>query len=215
MGLLYLIIGLDVLIANKNKILNIIVSIIHDAFKIKSIYTIPIIVGFQRSIFCNEAGMGSTSMIASLSNNKDYNSESKIQLIGLYYITLVVCTISAFIILTTNYEQLDIKNINGIEIINYSFFYHFGKGGSILSSFIISMFAFSTIITSYYYGDISLKYLLGNKSINISKIIVIIVIVLSFVVNSSNIWGFVDITTALTTIINIYSLIKIRKDLRN
>ena len=215
MGLFYFFIGLYVTIINKEKIINILINIFLDAFKIKSIFVIPLIIGFQRSIFCNESGMGSTSMVASLSNNKDYLKEAKIQLIGMYYITLVICTISSFIILTTNYEQLNISNINSIEIINYAFYYHFGLFGRYISSIIISMFAFSTIITSYYYGDISLKYLLGNKNNIISKIIVIIVIVLSLFVGGTNIWAIVDITTALTTIINVYSLIKIRKDLRN
>lgn len=214
MGTIYVIIGLYVLFINIKLIPKIISSIINEAFNIKSILTIPLIVGFQRSIFSNESAMGTTSMIVSLSENNNYKEEFKIQLIGMYFITLIICTISALLILTTNYEILNIKNLNGIEIINYAFNYHFGCYGKMLSTLIISLFAFSTIITSYYYGEICIKYLFKNKSNKISKIIAIIVIIFSTSISGKSIWGIVDITSALLTIINIYVFIKMRKKLK-
>lgn len=213
MGLIYVLIGLYVIISNIELIPNILINIIKDSFQIKSLLTMPLIVGFQRSIFSNELGMGSTSMVVALSNSNDYYRESKNQLIGMYFITLIVCTISAFIILTTNYQQLMIKNINGIEIINYAFNYHFGEYGMFLSNLVVVLFAFSTIVTSYFYGDCCIKYLFKNKKNTFVKIIVIIVIVLSAYISTENIWALVDIATALTTIINLYALYKMRKEL--
>ena len=214
MGLLYFIIGIIVLFNNIDILSTIFVDIVKDSIKFKSILTLPFIIGFQRSVFSNESGMGSTSMVVALSTSNDYEKEYFVQSIGMYYITLVICTISALIILTSNYEQLNINNINGIEIINYAFNYHFGKYGSFISTIIITLFAFSTILTSFYYGDISIKYLFRNKNNTITKIIVIIVVLLGLFVNPSRIWAIVDISTALTTIINVYALIKIRKHLR-
>ena len=215
MGFIYLIVGIIVIINNLNTIPTIIVDIIKDGLRFKSIVSIPFVVGFQRAIFSNESGMGSTSMVVSLSKNNDYKQEYFFQAIGMFYISLIVCTISALIILTSSYETLNISNINGIEIINSAFNYHFPKIGYILSALIITLFAFSTIITSYYYGSIAIKYLFHNKNNTITKIIVIIVIVLSAFITPLNIWGIVDITTALITLINVYSLIKIRKVLKD
>ena len=215
MGFIYLIVGIIVIINNLNIIPTIIVDIIKDGLRFKSIVSIPFVVGFQRAIFSNESGMGSTSMVVSLSKNNDYKQEYFFQAIGMFYISLIVCTISALIILTSSCETLNISNINGIEIINFAFNYHFPKIGYILSALIITLFAFSTIITSYYYGSIAIKYLFHNKNNTIAKIIVIIVIVLSAFINPLNIWGIVDITTALITLINVYSLIKIRKVLKD
>ena len=214
MGLLYLIIGLIIIFDNINILPTIIADIFKESIKFKSIITIPFIIGFQRSIFSNESGMGSTSMVVALSNSNDYEKEYFYQAIGMYYITLVICTISALLILTSNYEDIINNNLNGIEIINYAFNYHFDKYGSIISTIIISLFAFSTIITSFYYGDLSIKYLFKNKNNTIVKFIVIIVVLLGLFINPINIWAIVDISTALTTIINVYSLIKIRKHLR-
>ncbi len=215
MGFIYLIVGIIVIINNLNIISTIFVDIIKDGLKFKSIISIPFVVGFQRAIFSNESGMGSTSMVVSLSKSNDYKQEYFFQAIGMFYISLVICTISALIILTSNYETLNISNINGIEIINYAFNYHFPKIGNILSTIIITLFAFSTIITSYYYGSTAIKYFFHNKNNTITKIIVIIVIVLSTFINPVNIWGIVDITTALITLINVYSLLKIRKVLKD
>lgn len=214
MSLLYIIIGMIIIINNIDLISTIIVDIFKNAFNINSILSIPFIIGFQRSIFSNESGMGSTSIIVSLSKNNDYKEEYSFQVIGLFFITLIICTISAFLILTSNYEQLNISNLNGIEIVNYAFNYHFSKYGSIISTTIITLFAFSTIITSYYYGSLSIKYLFNYKNNTITKIIVIIVLLLSVYINPINVWAVVDISTALTTIVNVCSLIKLRKQLR-
>ena len=214
MSLLYILIGVFVIYKNIYLIPSLLIDIVTESIKIKSLISIPLIVGFQRSIFSNEFGMGTTSMIVALSSSKDYNKEYFFQVIGMYFISLVICTISAFIILTSNYNQLNISNINGIEIINYAFSYHFENYGLIISSIIISLFAFSTIITSFYYGDISIKFLFRNKNNTVAKLIVIIVLISSLFIKPLNIWALVDITTALTTMINIYSLVKIRKKIK-
>lgn len=215
MGLLYFIIGIIIFYKHIDALSNIFLDIIKDAFKIKSITTLPLIIGFQRFIFSSEIGMGSTSMIVALSNEKDYKKEYCFQVIGMYYISLIICTISAIIILTTNFEKIGINNINGIEIINYAFSYHFGNYGFIISTIIIILFAYSTIITSFYYSNISINYLFNNKSNTIIKIIVIIIIVLSGFINPFNLWAIVDISTSFLTIINIYSLFKIRSYLKD
>lgn len=209
MGFIYTIIGFIVIINHSNVIPSIIADILRDSFSFKSISTIPIIIGFERAIFCNEAGMGTTSMIASLSKNKDYKVDTAIQVLGTYFISLVVCTISAFIILTTNYELFDINNINGIEIVTYAFYYHFDNIGPIILSLITFLFAYSTIITSYYYGKINLK-----RDTH-SKFIVIIMVLVSTIIEPNRIWQFIDILISLVTIINLVSIFKLRKKLRS
>ncbi len=214
MGISYIIIGLYIIIFNWNKVPQLLLNIIKEGTKIKSLIPLPLIIGFQRAIFSNEAGMGTTSMICALSNNDDYIEKAKVQIIGTYFISLVICTLSAIIVLTTNIDITKINNINSIEIMNYSFEYHFKNIGIYLLNTIISLFAFSTIITSYYYGYINLKYLYKNISNTIVLIIVIIVIVISKQLKTGLIWSIVDITTALATLINIYALFKIRNKIK-
>ena len=147
MGFMYIAIGLYLCIKYHNIIPIIINDIINDAFKIKSIFSIPFIVGFQRAVFSNETGMGSTSMVVALSNNNDYKQESFYQVLGMYYITLIICSISALIILTSNYEFIPSSNINGIEIINYCFFLSFWTNWT---NYIINYYFFICIFNNYY-----------------------------------------------------------------
>ena len=212
MAISYLLIGIYVLINNINQIPGIIRDIFKESLSIRSIISLPLIIGFQRSIFANEVGVGTTSMILSTKDTDDYEQETYIQLFGMYFISLIICTITALIILTT---KINITNFDSIEIINYSFIYHFGKYGPLISTVIISIFAFSTILTSYYYGNICLNYLFNIKNNKIAKIIVIIVVILSNYINCSYIWAFVDIVIALLTFINVFVLFRIREKIRS
>lgn len=209
MGIIYILIGLIVIINNINLIGSVFAEILKDSFSIRSLSSLPLIIGFERSIFCNEAGMGTTSMVVSLSKSKDYKQETSIQVLGTYFISLIICTISAFIILTTNYKSINITNINGIEIISYAFNYHFNEIGPIILSIITFLFAYSTIITSYYYGKINLK------KDALSKIIVIIMVLTSTFISSNNIWLIVDILSSVATLINVYAIFRLRKHLRS
>lgn len=214
MGIIYLIIGIYIILTNLEVLPYILNNIVKDAFKFNSILHLPIIIGFQRAVFSNEIGMGTTSMICALSSNDDYIQESKIQILGTCFITLIVCSISAIILLTSNINILYIENVDGMELMNYSFYYHFNNIGKYLLTLIILLFSFSTIITSYYYGKININYLFDNKKDNIIIIIVIIVIYISNYLSYTAIWAIVDIMCSLTTIINLYSLFKIRKELK-
>ena len=214
MSIVYLSIGIILIIKNLEIIPNILYEIIKDSFNIKSLTAIPIIVGFERSIFSNEAGMGTTSMVVALSKSENIELDAKIQILGTRLITFVVTTISSLIVLTSDLDLTKISNINGIEIVNYAFNYHFGTQGLLILNLIISLFAFSTIITSYYYGSLNIKYLKKNKNDTLAKIIVIIVITLSIYINSTTIWSFVDILTSITTLINIYAIMRLKKAIR-
>lgn len=213
MGSLYIITGGIVLFNNWNEVVSIITKIItsafnFDAFKVS--FLVPIIIGIERGIFSNEAGIGTTAMVAALSDTKDVEKQANIQILGTYFTSLIICTITALIVLTSDYQSINMTNINGIEVVSYAFLEHFGYYGIIILTIIIFLFAFSTIVTSYYYGDINTKYLF-NKDSKILKIIVIIIIIYSSFMNPTILWNIVDILVALVGIINSYALLKLAK----
>ena len=87
------------------------------------------IIGFQRGVFSNEAGLGTSSIVVSSSSNNDYKNLGFIQMLGIYITTLVICTSTCIILLCSDYHLLEINDINGIELALYSFKYHFGNIG--------------------------------------------------------------------------------------
>lgn len=214
MTIIYLILGFYITIININKIPTIIELIIKNAFNFKSGllgFLSTIIIGIQRGLFASEAGIG-TAAIATASSEEDAHKQALSQVFGIHFTIFIICNITAFIILTSSYENINILNPNGIEITINSFNTNFGKLGSIILCIITSLFAFSTIISCYYYTESSLKYIfpkINKTKIHLHKIFIIIILFLGTLINSYIIWKIVDILLGIMVIINIYSIKKI------
>ncbi len=165
----------------------------------------------QRAIFSTEVAIGTSAISSAMVNTKD-NNHGYIQIFGNYITTFIICTITALIILSSNYnEYIDITS-NGIELAFYAFYYHFKDLGQIFIWICIFLFAISTVISGFYYGENCLEYLTKNKKIkNIYKTIVIIFIIISTYINATEIWILIDISVAILCLINLYAIIKIYK----
>lgn len=223
MTLLYLFICLIIIIININKLPNIFLTIFKSAFEFKSIsggILGSMIIGIQRGIFSNEAGIG-TGAIASAatktSSKEETLAQGYTQMLGVYITTFLICTSTALILLTTNTTTLNINNLNGIEIVQHAFTNHLGTIGNYFVFLIIFLFAFTTILSSYYNGESSLKYFIDNpkKILKVLKILTCISIIIGAVSKSNIIWNFIDIFVGILAIINIYALIKLKDDVIN
>lgn len=219
MSLLYIGISLYIIITNIDLIPNIITSIISSALNIKAFTSsfLPImILGVQRGIFSSEAGIGTCAIAASSGNNNNPISGGYIQMLGVYITTFLICTNTAIIVLTSNYKILNIKDINGIEIASHAFKYHLSSTGTILLVILIILFAFSTILTGYYYGESCLDYFnkSNKKYIIILKIVTVIIIFIGSFFSSTVMWKLTDFFIAILILINIYSIIKLKNQIK-
>jgi len=220
MTFMYIGIALFVGIKNIDLIPGILKSIILSAFRWESAYgglIGSLIIGVQRGIFSNEAGLGTGSITSSTSSTDSPTSQGYIQMLGIYVTTLLICTATVIIVMTSNYAELALNDVNGIEITQYAFKFHLGSFGNILLFLSVLLFSFTTILTGYYDGESSLKYLfhnIKNKHLNILKIISLIVLFLGCIIPSETLWSFVDILMALLAIINIYALFALRNDVK-
>ena len=209
MLLFYLGLGIYV-IANSNNIIYIFKVMLREAFNLKSI--IPVfLVGMQRAIFISESGLGTSAISASACDN-DSSKQGMLEVLGIHVTTFLVCFITFLIIVTSNYYLVDFGNINGIEIVMYAFNYHFGNMGKIILSIITILFAFSTIISGYFFGENNVRNFTNNKKvINIFKLVVILVVFISGYVSPNILWNLTDCFIAILAIINISSILKIVK----
>ena len=216
MSLIYIGSAILILFRNPNIILHIFFDIFKNAFGIKSFFGgfIPmVIIGIERGIFSNEAGIGTSSIVASGSNSDDYVKQGLIQMFGIYITTLVICTATAIIILFSNYSDLNLVDINGIELASYAFKYHFGNIGSYVLLVSVILFSFSTIVTGYFYGEASFNYFfdkLNIKYIYILRGVTIFILFLGCVLPSGLLWGFVDILVGILVLINLYAIWKLK-----
>lgn len=219
MGIGYFLLCLLIIIKNIKKIPFVIMNIIFSAFDIKSLgvgIISSFIIGVQRGVFSTEAGLGSGAIASSTTKTEKNTSSGYIQVLGIYFTVFIICTLTAFVILTSDYTLYNWTNMNGIELTKYALTYHLGSFGNIVLLFSIITFAYSTIISGYYYGESSLKYLIKEKYpmlIPILKILTLLLIILGSIISPTVLWDSVDIFVAILAIINMYSLICLRKEI--
>lgn len=214
MTLLYLGLGMFITISDLSLIIDMLKNILIEAINPESIaggVIYSLIIGMQRAIFSTEVSIG-TSAIASSTTQSDSRNQGYVEILGNYITTFLICTTTAIIILSSDFTNYINNSSNGIELAYYAFRYHFGNLGEIFILLFIILFAYSTILSGFYYGESSLKFMTKSKIINnLYKIIVIIFIMISTYISATDIWTLIDISVAILSLINLYSLIKIYK----
>ena len=210
--IIFIIFGIVVIVRNIKEIPSILYLIIKNAFNNRSIkggIFNTIIISFQKTIFANEAGVGTSAIISGSTSNKDYHIQALMGLIQTYFINFIVLLITSIVIITSKTYNLNI--INGIELTNVSFYYHFGTLGEKLLLIILTLFAFSTIITIYYYGESSIKFLTKSKrALDLLKYITLFIIFTGGIIKATIIWPLIDVFLAILTIINMYSIYRLK-----
>ena len=219
MALFYIGIGLFVMITHFDYIPTFFMTILQDAFQpsplIGGTVMYTIITGIKRGVFSNEAGMGSGAHAAAVTNSDNPTDQGYIQSFGVYVTTLFICTITAFLIMVTNAVEVGTTHSNGIELTQYALTELFGPIGGVILAISIFFFAFSTILTGYFYGECNVKYLCKNEKILYPvRMIVLIVILISSIGSASLIWSLVDLGVALTATINVMALCYLAKEVK-
>ena len=197
MVILYVTASLFVILTNFEKIPSVINSIFSQAFSPDSAYggfIGALVTGIKRGVFSNEGGVGSASIAHSAAKTDEPVREGIVAMIGPFIDTIVVCFMTACVILITK----DINplyqvggGINGAELTSAAF------GSSIswfpyILSIVVFLFSFSTMISWYYYGDKGWKYLFGGSSIKIYQGIYLGCVVLGSVASLGNVIDFSD-----------------------
>ena len=197
MVVLYVGASLFIILTNLDKLPGVLSSIISQAFAPEAAYGgfIGVLVtGIKRAVFSNEGGVGSASIAHSAAKTDEPVREGIVAMIGPFIDTIVVCFMTASVILITkdaNPLYQSGGSINGAELTSAAF-------GSAISwfpyilSIVVFLFSFSTMISWYYYGDKGWKYLFGAKSIKAYQAMYLGCIVLGSVASLGNVIDFSD-----------------------
>lgn len=121
-----------------------------------------LIVGFQRAAFSNEAGVGSASIAHSAAKTDEPVSEGIVALLEPFIDTVVVCTMTALVLIFTGYAH-DPQGLAGAELTSAAFEHSLGGWSRYVLAFAAVLFAFSTMISWSYYGLKSWTYLFGTS----------------------------------------------------
>ncbi|MCL2342066.1 MAG: alanine:cation symporter family protein, partial [Firmicutes bacterium] len=171
-----------------------------------------LLIGMQKGIFSSELGLGTGSIAAVTADTKNAATNGLVQTFGIHIENLLFATITTFAICMSNYKGLFVFDPNGVEVTLHAFEYHIGSFGPIFISITITLFALSTVLTGYYYGESSLKFIkkTNKADIIILKIITLVAIVIGSVISSNLLWTAVDVMVGIIAIINVYALFSLR-----
>ena len=160
--------------------------------------------GFARGIFSNEAGLGSAPIAHAAAQTNDPVKQGLIAMLGTFIDTLVICSLTAFVIILTGSWD---SGLEGAPMSSLAFSTGlFGHGGYVVT-FGLILFAFTTILGWSYYGERSAEYLFGTKIIKPYRIIWIIAIFIGAVVKLKLVWTFADVFNGLMALPNLVALL--------
>ncbi len=161
MVLLYFVAVFAVMITNAGEILPSLKLIISEAFDFKTAvqggFWGMVILGVRRAVFSNEAGLGSAPMYHGQSKTKEPVQEGLVAMLGPFIDTIVVCTLTAVVIILSG-AYLEAES-NGIIMTLIAFEKSLFGIGDVLLMVIVAAFALSTLFTYSYYGVKCLSFL--------------------------------------------------------
>ena len=219
MVVLYVGASLFVILTNLDKLGGVVVSIMSEAFSPNAIYggLIGVLVtGIKRAVFSNEGGVGSASIAHSAAKTDEPVREGIVAMVGPFIDTIIVCFMTASVILITKDTNPLYQvggGINGVELTSAAF-------GSVISwfpiilSIVVFLFSYSTMISWYYYGNKGWKYLFGDTTIPVYQTLYLGCTVLGAIASLGNVMDFSDLMILSCAVPNIIGALFLLPKLR-
>lgn len=211
MAIGYFILALVVIIMNYDLVPHVIKLIFVNAFGFEQVagggLGMTIMIGIRRGLFSNEAGEGSAPNVAATAHVSHPVKQGLIQALGVFTDTLLVCSCTAFLVLISGLYTTE--GIEGIQLTQASMESQVGSWGTIFVAIAIILFAFSSIIGNYYYGEANIRFLTDKKwAVQVFRILSGGVFVFFGAVASFEfVWNLGDLFMALLTLCNLIALV--------
>ncbi|NIZ46542.1 alanine/glycine:cation symporter family protein [Entomospira nematocerorum] len=218
MAISYVLLGLVVIFMNYKSIPYVFQMIVTQAFTGNAatggVVGLTIMHGLRRGLFSNEAGMGTAPAAAAAANTSHPVKQGLIQSFSVFTDTFVVCSITAFIILTSGVPIH--PEAEGIILTQQALATSLGSASNYYLSIIIFVFAFTSVIGNYFYAETSLAYISGDNRIanTIFKVTVVIMLYIGVIAKSEFVWNLADLFSALMALVNLYAITRLFPILR-
>ena len=209
MALAYIAISLFVIVKNITEIPAVFALIFKSAFgfeqAIGGTIGAAIMQGIKRGLFSNEAGMGSAPNAAATATVSHPVKQGLIQTLGVFTDTILICSCTAFIILLSDTNLSG--NYSGIQLTQNALSSQVGSWGSSFIAICILLFAFSSIVGNYYYGESNIEFISDKKIyLNIYRTLVILMVLFGSVAKVQLVWDLADVFMGFMAIINLIAI---------
>ena len=223
MAVFYILGGLLVIVIHYERIPETFLWIFGEAFGLRAVgggvagYGVKMAMkmGISRGVFSNEAGLGSSVMAHAASDVSCPQIQGMWGMAEVFIDTIVVCTITALVILTSGVYDPQrcisniadgVENIDGTTLTGNAFATVFPNGDKFLA-ISIALFAFATIIGWAYFGERTAAYLFGEHAVFPYKLIYILLLLPGAVLAPKLVWELSDTFNGLMAIPNLTALI--------
>lgn len=229
MSLLFMVLALIVIFRNATVIGPAFSLIFKNAFGIRQAaggvlgYTFSVVIkkGMARGVFSNEAGLGSSVIAHSASETREPVKQGLWGIFEVFFDTFIICTLTALMFITSNYEMLVSTPIDQLSSMDDSamalamFTDNFGTFGTVTFSIILPLFAFTTIMAWSYYGEKACEFCFQwvkskrarRNCVLVFKILYVLFIVSAAVISGSLVWDLDDTFNGLMAFPNLIALI--------
>ncbi|ARU46410.1 alanine/glycine:cation symporter family protein [Corynebacterium silvaticum] len=210
MALAYLAIGILVLLLNVEKIPGMFASILEHALGFKEIAGATVgaafMNGMRRGLFSNEAGQGSAPNAAGTANVSHPVKQGLVQTLGVYFDTILVCSITAFIILLGNPTFGD--NVQGATLTQSALAGEVGAWGTHFVTVILFFLAFSSVIGNTFLAQSNIEYFTNSKAVMTTFRIIVMACVFGGAIGPLPlVWALGDTFAATMVVINLIAII--------
>lgn len=216
MALAYIGIAVIILIMNATEIPSVLKLIVENAFGFKEVAggTLggALLLGIKRGLFSNEAGMGSAPNAAATANVSHPVKQGLIQTLGVFTDTLIICSCTAFIILLSGVDYSGPNASTGIKLTQDALSSQIGPFGNTFIAICILLFAFSSIVGNYYYGESNIEFLNDKKWFLFAyRVCVILMVLFGSVAKVDVVWNLADVFMGLMAIVNLVAIFMLSK----
>ena len=211
MAIGYLVLAIVIIVMNIELIPHVFKAILTDAFGIHQAagggIGATIMYGVKRGLFSNEAGEGSAPNVAATASVSHPVKQGLIQALGVFTDTLLVCSCTAFIILISGIYQT--TELNGIALTQSALQSEIGTAGPVFVAVAILLFAFSSIIGNYYYGEANIRFITPNtKVLTLYRICSAgVMVIFGALASFELVWNIVDFFMAFLTACNLTAIV--------
>lgn len=215
MAIGYLLVALYVVLMNIRMIPDVFRLIIEDAFGVTQVagggIGATMMNGIKRGLFSNEAGEGSAPNVAATASTSHPVKQGLIQALGVFIDTLVVCSCTAFVILFSGIDTT--SGLNGIALTQTALQAEIGASGPMFIAIAIFLFAFSSIIGNYYYGEANVRFLTRSPRVMFVYRLLSggLVVMFGAMASLDVVWSIGDLCMAMLTFCNLVAIIMLGK----
>lgn len=213
MAIAYILLALTILALNVHRIPDVFGTIIREAFTGSAALGggvgSALMMGIKRGLFSNEAGEGSAPNVAATASVSHPVKQGLLQTLAVFTDTILICTCTAFIILFSGiYENGE----SGIALTQSALESEVGSIGSTFVAVAVFFFAFTSIVSNYYYGETNIQFITAKKwPVTLYRIIVGCFVMTGAVTSLELVWGLADIFMGLMTLCNLLAIFLLGK----